>query len=253
MSKQHIGSIIGIIVSFLCLTAVVTSLILHLVANKHYQQELQKKDEQIAELNEQVFNLSCLKVRETNQLQDEADELFVENLTLMVEIEDLRDEIQEYKNGEATPVVLSETNEYALKPKKEVVVIEEIVVEEKVEEPTTEESTTEEPETDTDDGLQYSSAYNVTDNHLTKSNGSIHYNGHRETWYSTNEAAGATTAVSIPGKHVADDGTIRDADGYVCVASSDHSFYEVVETSVGPGKVYDTGCSHGTIDVYTTW
>jgi outer membrane biosynthesis protein TonB len=101
--------------------------------------------------------------------------------------------------------------------------------------------------------LQYSAVYNVTDGHLTRSNGSIRYNGHRETWYSTNEAAGKNTAVLIPGKHVADDGTIRDADGYVCVASSDLSFYSTVMTSVGPGKVYDCGCSHGTIDVYTNW
>lgn len=101
--------------------------------------------------------------------------------------------------------------------------------------------------------LQYSAVYNVTTGHLTRSNGSIRYNGHRETWYSINEAAGKNTAVSIPGKHVADDGTIRDADGYVCVASSDLAFYSTVMTSVGPGKVYDCGCSHGTIDVYTNW
>ena len=101
--------------------------------------------------------------------------------------------------------------------------------------------------------LQYSAVYNVTTGHLTRSNGSIRYNGHRETWYSTNETAGKNTAVSIPGKHVADDGTIRDADGYVCVASSDLRFYSTVMTSVGPGKVYDCGCSHGTIDVYTNW
>lgn len=101
--------------------------------------------------------------------------------------------------------------------------------------------------------LEYSAVYNVTENHLTRSNGSIRYNGHRETWYSTNESAGKETARDIPGKHVADDGTIRDIDGYVCVASSDLAFYTKVMTSVGPGKVYDCGCSSGTIDVYTNW
>jgi hypothetical protein len=101
--------------------------------------------------------------------------------------------------------------------------------------------------------LQYSEPYYITDNHLTRSNGLIRYNGHRETWYSTNEKAGQETARDIPGKHVADDGTIRDKDGYVCVASSDLAFYTKVMTSVGPGKVYDCGCSHGTIDVYTNW
>lgn len=101
--------------------------------------------------------------------------------------------------------------------------------------------------------LQYSAPYNICDNHLTHDNGSINVYGHHETWYSTKEAAGQATAVEIPGKHVAEDGTIRDEDGYICVASSDHDFYTIVMTSVGPGKVYDTGCSHGTIDVYTTW
>jgi len=101
--------------------------------------------------------------------------------------------------------------------------------------------------------LQYSDTYHIVDNHLTRSNGVVYFNGHKETWYSTNEGAGQATAVPIPGKHVADDGTIRDADGYVCVASSDLRFYSIVMTTVGPGKVYDCGCSHGTIDVYTNW
>ena len=101
--------------------------------------------------------------------------------------------------------------------------------------------------------LQYSAAYNIMEGHLTKENGSIRCFGHKETWYSTNEAAGKATAWEIPGKHVADDGTIRDEDGFICVASSDHKKGTIVTTSVGPGKVYDTGCSHGTIDVYTDW
>ena len=101
--------------------------------------------------------------------------------------------------------------------------------------------------------LEYSKPYQIMENHLTKRNGSIRVFGHRETWYSTNEAAGKATAWSIPGKHVADDGTIRDEDGFICVASSDHRHGTIVMTSVGPGKVYDCGCSHGTIDVYTTW
>lgn len=101
--------------------------------------------------------------------------------------------------------------------------------------------------------LQYSAPYNIMDGHLTRKNGSIRCFGHRETWYSTNEGAGQATAKEIPGKHVAEDGTIRDEDGYICVASSDLAFYSIVMTSVGPGKVYDCGCSSGTIDVYTDW
>lgn len=89
--------------------------------------------------------------------------------------------------------------------------------------------------------------------HLTKSGGVYYYNGRKETWYSTREAAGKNTARSIPGKHADEDGLIRDEDGYICVASSDLAFYTVVETSLGMAKVYDCGCSHGTIDIYTNW
>ena len=101
--------------------------------------------------------------------------------------------------------------------------------------------------------LEYSKAYDIMDGHLTRLNGTLYVYGHKETWYSTREKAGKTTARDIPGKHAADDGTIRDVDGFICVASSDLPFYSIVMTSVGPGKVYDCGCSSGTIDVYTTW
>lgn len=101
--------------------------------------------------------------------------------------------------------------------------------------------------------LEYSAPYHVTENHLTRSNGSIRFNGHRETWYSIHEPGQTVTAWEIPGKHIADDGTIRDEDGYICVASSDLRKHTVVLTSVGPGKVYDCGCSRGTVDVYTNW
>ena len=121
--------------------------------------------------------------------------------------------------------------------------------------PTTEEESTGEIDVDGYGWmqLQYDEPYNIMEDHLTRSNGSIHVFGHRETWYSTNEACGVVTARDIPGKHAAKDGTIRDEDGYICVASSDLKFYSIVMTSVGPGKVYDCGCSSGTVDVYTNW
>lgn len=89
------------------------------------------------------------------------------------------------------------------------------------------------------------------DNVLTPSKGVVYFNGHRETYYSQKVLPGG--GLNIPGRHVAEDGTIRDADGYICVASSDYPRGTVVETSLGPGKVYDTGCASGTIDIYTDW
>ena len=101
--------------------------------------------------------------------------------------------------------------------------------------------------------LKYSATYHITENHLTKENGVVYYAGHRETWYSIHEPGQTVTAWDIPGKHIADDGTIRDEDGFICLASSDHEAHTVIMTSVGIGKVYDCGCSHGTIDIYTAW
>jgi len=101
--------------------------------------------------------------------------------------------------------------------------------------------------------LQYSAPYNVCDNPLNTFMGVKDFNGHKETYYSELVLPGE--GLAIPGRHVAEDGTIRDGDGYICVAS-DLSYlprYSVVLTSLGPAKVYDTGCSYGVIDIYVHW
>lgn len=86
---------------------------------------------------------------------------------------------------------------------------------------------------------------------LTRSGGVNYFKGRRETWYSQRVLPGG--GLRIPGRHVAADGTIRDADGYICVAASDLPYGSLVETSLGMGKVYDTGCAAGTTDIYTNW
>lgn len=110
--------------------------------------------------------------------------------------------------------------------------------------------------TDTDNGNTDSSSgttsyptYNT--GALTPSKGVVYYNGHRETYYSQKVLPGG--GLSIPGRHVAEDGTIRDSDGYICVASSDLPWGSIVETSLGTAKVYDCGCASGTVDIYTDW
>lgn len=101
--------------------------------------------------------------------------------------------------------------------------------------------------------LQYSAKYNVCDYPMTATKGVVYFNGHRETYYSQRVLPGG--GLKIPGRHVADDGTIRDEDGYIVVAA-DLSYlprYSTVMTSLGPAKVYDTGCAYGTIDIYVDW
>lgn len=101
--------------------------------------------------------------------------------------------------------------------------------------------------------LKYSEEYNLFDYPLTRSRGALYFDGHKETYYSQNVLPGA--GLAIPGRHVADDGTVRDGEGYISVAA-DPSYLSrgsVVMTSLGPAKVYDTGCAYGTIDIYVNW
>lgn len=108
---------------------------------------------------------------------------------------------------------------------------------------------------DSDDGdysySSSSSSYTTSSGGLTKYKGVVYYGGHRETYYSQKVLPGG--GLSIPGRHVADDGTVRDGDGYICVASSDLAAGTEVDTSLGKAKVYDSGCASGTIDIYTDW
>lgn len=101
--------------------------------------------------------------------------------------------------------------------------------------------------------LQYSARYNVSSNPLTSFKGVVYYNGHRETYYSQKVLPG--NGLNIPGRHVAEDGTIRDGDGYICVAANTSYMKKgtTLMTSLGPAKVYDCGCAYGTIDIYVNW
>lgn len=86
---------------------------------------------------------------------------------------------------------------------------------------------------------------------LTKRKGVNYFNGHRETWYSQRVLPGG--GLKIPGRHVNERGLVCDENGYICVASSDYSWGTIVETSLGTGRVYDSGCASGTIDIYCDW
>ncbi len=101
--------------------------------------------------------------------------------------------------------------------------------------------------------LEYSAPYTTSPSRLTASRGALYFNGHKETYYSQRVLPGY--ALNIPGRHVADDGTIRDGDGYISVAANTSYMSKgtVLLTSLGPAKVYDSGCAYGTIDIYVNW
>lgn len=83
---------------------------------------------------------------------------------------------------------------------------------------------------------------------LTRSGGVNSYNGHRETWYSSNVLYHYRTGEWTLGA----DGVYRDKDGYVVVASPDGANEQIVDTSLGKGKAYDY-CPGGSVDIYTAW
>lgn len=101
--------------------------------------------------------------------------------------------------------------------------------------------------------MEYSGFYTYSGERLTMSKGAQYYNGHKETYYSERVLPG--TSLNIPGRHVADDGTVRDGDGFICVAADPGYMGKgsVLITSLGPAKVYDSGCAYGTIDIYVNW
>lgn len=86
---------------------------------------------------------------------------------------------------------------------------------------------------------------------LNPVDGINYYNGVKESYYSQQVLSGG--GLQIPGRHVAADGTIRDADNYIVVASDNQAKGSTGQSSLGNYKVYDTGVGHSGIDVYTNW
>ena len=83
--------------------------------------------------------------------------------------------------------------------------------------------------------------------------GIFSWNGWQWTYYLMSQFPGQTST-PVEGRYVNDRGLVCDKDGYVILASVDLPPYTVMETPLGQmGKVYDTGCPHGIIDIYTNW
>lgn len=86
---------------------------------------------------------------------------------------------------------------------------------------------------------------------LTKSAGVNYYNGHKETYYSSNVLYHYRTPEWV----CDDEGFWRTTDGYYVVAanSGEYSQGTIIDTSKGKAMVLDSGCSYGTIDFYVNW
>ena len=109
----------------------------------------------------------------------------------------------------------------------------------------------------------YDVNYNTYDNYDSdavyspsefQNTGVIDWGGYEWTYYSELILPGE--GLDIPGRHTTEDGYVCDEDGYVVLAADLDILtrYSIVDTPFGrTGKVYDTGCSYGTLDVYVGW
>lgn len=173
-------------------------------------------------------------------------------VTESVELADA-DQVEESTNEETSNEVIKENDNNPVEDNKENI---NNPVEENINNKSYDDMTIEEKEAALNDGtlvLEYSGLYTNTSDKLTKSRGVYNFNGHKETYYDEKTLPG--TGLVIPGRHVAEDGTIRDQDGYICVAANQAYMAKgtILITSLGPAKVYDTGCAYGTIDIYVNW
>ena len=83
--------------------------------------------------------------------------------------------------------------------------------------------------------------------------GVINWNGWNWTYYTMSMFPGSTST-PCPDRWVNEQGYVCDPDGYIILASADLAPYTIVETPFGyTGRVYDTGCPSGVLDVYTNW
>lgn len=80
--------------------------------------------------------------------------------------------------------------------------------------------------------------------------GTFYWNDFRWTYYSERVLPGG--GLNIPGRW-SDVYFVRDGDGCICLASSDFPWGTYLPTPWGQGRVYDSGCASGTLDVYVTW
>lgn len=181
--------------------------------------------------------------------ENKTNENVEENIEIINNEQNVQNEVTEKQEPEIIEEPKEENNDTIVEEQP----VEEINIENQV---SYDDMTIEEREAALNDGtlvLEYSGLYTNSNERLTKQRGALYFNGHKETYYSERVLPG--TGLNIPGRHVAEDGTVRDGDGYICVAA-DTSYLpkgSVLITSLGPAKVYDTGCAYGTIDIYVNW
>ncbi len=87
-------------------------------------------------------------------------------------------------------------------------------------------------------------------NHPFRSQGTTNDGNYDYTWYSQRVLPGG--GLNIPGRHVDEDGFVRDENGNLCIAARDLDKGTEIDTPFGKAVVYDY-CPNGNLDIYTDW
>lgn len=87
-------------------------------------------------------------------------------------------------------------------------------------------------------------------NHPFRSQGTTNDGNYDYTWYSQRVLPGG--GLNIPGRHVDENGFVRDENGNLCIAARDLDKGTEVDTPFGKAVVYDY-CPNGNLDIYTDW
>jgi len=116
--------------------------------------------------------------------------------------------------------------------------------------------------------LQYDEPYKnirtkegkIIENHLSKTNHKVIFDGHTETYYTTKDGFKITNTAygTPPGVHIAKDGTVRDKDWYIVVAINKNKSKSLglgkharIMSSIWPCKVYDSWSGVQWLDIFT--
>ena len=104
---------------------------------------------------------------------------------------------------------------------------------------------------ETGDGEWYGEPYEENEGGQTINayDGIYWYGDRLETYYSSSVLYHWRT----PEWWVDDNGFYRTEDGYYVVAASDYEQGTIIDTSMGPAQVLDSGCPYGVTDFYVVW
>lgn len=188
----------------------------------------------LASKQQKQYNDMAQRLDEVASHTDALDTVMVDINYKLNDIQDVQKENQE-ENQKTFNKLWNSIHKNKEELQEEIKRVEESKAEKKIQQQTTYVAT-----------ASYDSGYD----HDFKSQGTVNDGTYNYTWYSQRVLPGG--GLDIPGRHVDEDGFIRDEDGNLCIAARDIEKGTEVDTPYGKAIVYDY-CPNGNLDIYTDW